>query len=75
MTKRITLDDICESTNTILRHARVLAANNASHTQDAYVIGYFSGFIETFLHAQPDAVQRAYVVHVKERAPQLEIKE
>ena len=75
MTQRITLDDICESTNTILRHARILAANNASHTQDAYVIGYFSGFIETFLHAQPDAVQKAYVDHVKERTPRLEIKE
>ena len=75
MTQRITLDDICESTNTILRHARILAANNASHTQDAYVIGYFSGFIETFLHAQPESVQQAYVDHVKERAPRLEIKE
>jgi len=42
---------------------------------DAYIIGYYSGFIETFLHAQPDAVQRAYVDYVKKRAPQLEIKE
>lgn len=75
MTKRTTLDDICESTNDILRHARILAANNAPHVQDAYVIGYFCGFIETFLHAQPDAVQKAYVDHVKERATRLEIKE
>jgi len=75
MTKRITLDDICESTNDILRHARILAANNAAHVQDAYVIGYISGFIETFLHSQPDAVQKAYVDHVRERAPRFEIKE
>ena len=75
MTKQITLNDICESTNDILRHARNKAMLDKVTHPDAYIIGYYSGFIETFLHAQPDAVQRAYVDYVKKRAPQLEIKE
>lgn len=75
MIKRITLDDICESTNDILRHARNQSAWHGSSQPDAFVIGYFSGFIETFLRSQPEAVQQAYIASIKERAPRLEIVE
>jgi len=64
MTKRIELNDICESTNAILRHARDKAVLDQSAYPDAYIIGYFSGFIETFFLDQPDDVRQAYLDQV-----------
>lgn len=64
MTKRITLNDISESTNAILRHARNKAVLDSSPYPDAYMIGYFSGFIETFFLDQPDDVRQAYLDQV-----------
>ena len=64
MTKRIELNDICESTNDILRPARNKAVLDQSTYPDAYIIGYFSGFIETFFLNQPDAVRQDYLDQV-----------
>ena len=64
MTKRIELSDICESTNAILRHARNNAILDQSTYPDAYIIGYFSGFIETFFLDQPDSVRQDYLDQV-----------
>ncbi len=64
MTTRITLNDICESTNAILRHARNKAVLDHSSHPDAYMIGYFSGFIETFLRSQTQEVRQDYLDQV-----------
>jgi hypothetical protein len=64
MTKQITFNDICESTNAILRHARNKAMLGNSSHPDAYIIGYFSGFIETFFLDQPDDVRQDYLDQV-----------
>lgn len=60
----ITLNDIHESTNTVLRHARSKAILNQSTYPDAFIIGYFSGFIETFFLGQPDSVRQDYLDQV-----------
>jgi hypothetical protein len=67
MNDRITLNDICESTNAILRHARNKAVQDRSSHPDAYMIGYFSGFIETFFLSQPDDVRQSYLDQVARR--------
>jgi hypothetical protein len=61
MTKQVTFNDICESTNAILRHARNKAMLGNSSHPDAYMIGYFSGFIETFFLNQPDDVRQDFL--------------
>jgi hypothetical protein len=61
MTVQVTFNDICESTNAILRHARNKAMLGNSSYPDAYIVGYFSGFIETFFLDQPDDVRQAYL--------------
>jgi hypothetical protein len=64
MTKQVTFNEICESTNAILRHARNKAMLGNSSHPDAYMIGYFSGFIETFFLDQPDDVRQDFLDQV-----------
>lgn len=65
MTLPITLNDIHESTNTVLRHAKNKAMLDGSPYPESYVIGYVTSFVETFFLRQPQEVRQAYLDHVK----------